>query len=581
MLLVVEIMSQNNSLLPEGYRFWSDGKVDAEISPVNPQPISVEDPKPENLDTQPDSPVDLPDQNSAPDVSNSDLSDLWFKSLQQSTATSPLQTQETSAFWRCDHSGSVIWFVDQNGIGWSKSIDHETLFISEDGGERAATVFLTGHGCSVEDSDGTILNISFAGTFSVQNRTKSREKEVRGLMEVFCSVDANHDERLSLTEIENALNSCSEVDRPLINTLKTHYKRIAWTRRGMFGQAGDGLSLRDILDLTSSGARSADDINETLLAQIEAIIEFIDPKRSGFIQHKDLEHALRQLVMPARLRRAIELMLRRLNELSYFRSVGFSVDEWLPSRQDVRWMLCDLFKQTASQVAVDMPLWANLELGFAMGQDLYASKSDPTSSIKVDAISNCPEAHQSFMAVVAAAIVHCPELVLQTVRKSDNGAFVVTFIGDRNAPIRVLLPAQKDIHDYGLADSYGVWALILTRGFAQYIEQNADSKPFHTINEIAQLFVGTDVESLALKYQCSNELAKLIDQLWARDRMLVLTRFPGAQQNVSATVLKHTCAVTGWDPQSGMLSVFCAQSDVVEQVSIDELRTSFEFLLST
>ncbi len=586
-------MTQNNSLLPEGYRFWSDdsvsevgGKPDGETISKSSElePISVQVPNLENAVGAQES-ADPPDfkfddSSTAP---NAVLNDLWLKSLGQLENSSQLSHIEPSPYWRCDHSGAVIWFLDQNGTAWSKNSEQNDLFFSEDGGERAANVFLNADGCSVEDSDGTTLNISFAGTFSILNRTKSREENIRGLMDVFCAVDANHDERLSLTEIETALNKCSEKDRPLINTLKTHYKRISWSRRGMFGQAADGLSLRDIIDLRSGGPRtSTDDINETLLAQIEAIIDFVDPKRSGFIQHHGLEYALSNLVMPARLRRSIELLIRRLKELSLFQTYGFSVNEWQPTRQDVRWMLCDLFKQTSSETAVDMPVWASFELCSGIGQELYASKNDPTSSITLDAIKNVPEAHQTFMATVAAAIAHCPELVLQTIRKSDNGAFVVTFIGDRNTPIRVLAPAQKDIHDYGLADGYGVWALILARGFAQYMEQNALSrKPFYSINEIVHLFLGKEIYSLALKGQCTNELALLIDQLWAQDRALILSRFPGGDQNVSTSVLEHTCAVVGWEPQTGTLSVFCPQKDGIEQISIDELRASFEHLLTT
>lgn len=584
-------MTQNNSLLPDGYRFWSDDSVpsvglkpdgDKISEATGLEPISVQVSNSENaLESHERAAPDFK-SDALPIVSNAVLSDLWLKSLKQSDDPPYLSSLEPSAFWRCDQSGSVVWFIDQNGTAWSRNTEHNDLFFSEDGGERAAEVFLNGDGCSVEDSDGTTLNISFTGTFSILNRTKSREENVRGLLDVFCAVDANHDESLSLNEIETALHNCNEKDRPLINTLKTHFKRIAWSRRGMFGQASDGLSLRDILDLRSGGSRnSSDDINETLLAQIEAIIDFIDPKRSGFIRQHELENALSHLVMPARLRRSIELLIRRLKELSLFQAYGFSINEWQPTRQDVRWMLCDLFKQSASQAAVDMPVWASLELGSDLHQDLYASKNDPTSSITFDAVKNLPEANQSFMATVAAAIVHCPELVLQTIRKSDNGAFVVTFIGDRNAPIRVLLPAQKDIYDYGLADGHGVWALILARGFAQYLEQNALSRtPFHSIDQIVHLFLGTEIKSLALKGQCSNELALLIDQLWAQDRMLILSRFPGSDQNVSRSVLSHTCAVIGWEPMNGVLSVMCPQSGL-EQISIDELRSSFDHLLTT
>lgn len=601
-MTVRKMTQKNNSLVPDGYRFWSDDNVNTQayggindapepetqhLSALENQPLSVEDLEAENAHESEASEKQASAQEQSEALHatsdaglNSALADLWLKSLrlpQDNNQVSDDLSQEPSAYWRCDNTGAVVWFIDQNGIGWSKNLAHEDLFFSEDGGERAANIHLTGDGCSVEDVDGSILNITFAGMYSIQNRRTSREKKVRSLLEIFCSVDTNGDECLSLEEIENALHSCNETDRPLINSIKTHFKRIAWTRRGMFGQAAEGLSLRDILDLTSNGVRTSnEDIDETLLAQIEAVIDFVDPKRVGFIEHDGLEDALSHLVMPPRLRRSIELLIRRLSELRLLGSYGFSVDEWRPSRQDVRWMLCDLFKQLSGQVADDMPAWASLELCSSIEQDLYASKTDPTSSITIDAIQHCPETHQSFMAVVAAVIVHWPELVLQTIRRSDNGAFVVTFIGDRNTPIRVLLPAQKELHDYGLTDKHGVWALILAKGFAQYLQH----KPPQSIHDVAQLFVGNEVKYLSLKEQCSNDLAMLIDRLWAQDSMLVLSRFPDDVQNTSTSVLKHTCAVTGWEPQSGTLSVFCPQSDV-EQISIDELRTSFDVLLST
>ncbi|MDZ4833476.1 MAG: hypothetical protein SGJ27_06820 [Candidatus Melainabacteria bacterium] len=669
----------NNSLLPEGYRFWSDDNATFENAVPEPrvappkneedesggsqssivtepgdgltalnlsesgaatmfesgadvQPISVEflqssanfssrEALPDLVDElvvlpsnecvnessnhQPISVDDLDLANSPALPTSGGLSDFWLQALQTPNGSVidsewvehkdtnpgwPEQEHRSNlcepqfSFWRCDTAGRVAWFLDQNGIGWLRDAHHENLFCSADGGERSAIVLLTSDGCCVEDSDGTSMTITFAGGFKHEKVRESREEHVRNLLNVFYRVDTNGDERLSLAEIESSLHSCEETERPLINSLRTHFKRIEWSRRGMFGHAAAGLTLKEILDLTANGNRnSSNDIDELLLSQIETVIDFLDPNRTGFIAPEAFELALQKLVMPAQLRQALEGLIRRLNELSLFRAYGFNAEQWKPSRHAARLMLCDVYNRAPMSASADMPTWASRELRSDYDETLYADEKNPLASISIGAINNCVDAHQSFMSVVAAVIVHDPEEVLRTVRRSDNGAFVVTFSGDRNVPVRVLLPAQKEIHEYGLAAKHGVWAKILGRAFGHYLEHTMNSKmenhSLSVTHQIAQLFVGKEVRYSSLKEQCSNELANQIDSLWMHERMMVLCRFPRDEQDTSASVLKHTCAVVGWEPQSGEVSFLDPQGGMVQRISFESLQTTFDTLL--
>lgn len=625
----------NNSLLPDGYRFWSDDNeplaqqktvVDetdtsagpnsdqpllkpftvqsqASLSETNTEPTSVEDSGSSTGDhskneTAAEAEFQTERITEAPRQTGSVLAGLWLRSVQSNrknevglvasewTKHAPehhgwsdnSKKQAPSAYWRCNNTGVVDWFLDQNGTAWSRNLSHDNLFCSDDGGERASVVRLTDEDlCVVEDSDGTILTISSDGKYSAENRRKSREQNVRSLMAVFGRVDTNGDDRLSISEIENALKSCNENDRPLIHSLKMHFNRIEWSRRGMFGQMAEGLSLREIFEFTNGGRISEHDIDETLLSQIETVIDFIAPH--GVVHRDSLVRALRQLKMPARLRRSIEVLIMRLDELSFLSNYGYSA-RWQPTRQVIRVMLCDLYKQMSCEESVDMGSRVNLEGGGA-DQKLYADEANPLTSIVADAINNCHEANQCFMSVLTAAIVINPEVVLRSIRRSDNGAFVVTFWGDCDTPMRVLVPAQREIHEYGLASKYGVWALVLARAFAQYLEHRQKlNQPITSVHEVAELILGKKVECLPLKEQCTNELSKLIDRLWAKDQMMVLCRFPALDSDVSASrVLKHTSAVTGWDPQSGVITCKDPQSQLREQVSIDLLQTCFDSLL--
>ncbi len=582
---------QNNSLLPEGYRFWTDdhsttsgstkspsldfdsASVEAMLVALETEPISVEvEDRCENAlssdeDSQPisvevenevvssetkphtalpsveaaqpisvESAVDHLSEEPAEEKSQpisvevSDLStvDYWLSSIGQYYGTSDMRTNSgdswqqqqdeqgwpraQSSFWECDSSGEVIWFLDQNRMGWTRDSMQKNLYCSEDGGERSAVVSVTAEGCTVEDADGMVLIISFDGKCSVRNQRKTREPEVRNLLNVFGSVDTNGDERLSLAEIESALVHCAENERSMITALRTHFKRIEWSRRGMFGQVAEGLSLREILDFMSTGAKhSSQEIDETVLSQFEAVIDFADAERSGFVTLAGLRSALQGLKMPARLRRSIEILTKRLNEISLFETYGFEVSAWQSSRQSVRIMLCEIYSSLLS-LERGMPV-SSPKIDYEFEQGLFADGSNPLASIKIGAINNLLDANQSFLTVLASLIRNDPEIVLRSIRCTDNGAFVVTFLGDPDTPVRVLLPSQREIAEYCLAASYGVWALVLARGFSQYVEHNLQNRDLRP-DQIARLLSGREVRCLSLKDQCSNELAKLIERLW-------------------------------------------------------------------
>jgi hypothetical protein len=556
------------------------------------QPMSV---KAGYLSEQSAEKVLTADEKSQPisvDVSDLSIVDYWLTALGQEQGPRDMSTKNVdswtshgkqgwpraqSSFWECDSSGEVLWFLDQNRMSWTRDSKQKDLYCSEDGGERSAFVSVNSEGCSVEDADGMVLIIKFDGKCSIRNQRKTREPEVRNLLNVFGTVDTNGDERLSLAEIESALVHCAENERSVISSLKMHFKRIEWSRRGMFGQVAEGLSLREILDFMSTGAKhSSDEIDETVLSQFEAVIDFADSDRSGFVTLAGLRSALEGLKMPVRLSRSIEILTKRLNEISLFGPYGFEVSQWQSSRQSVRIMLCDVYNSLLS-VERGMPLTLP-KIDYEFEQGLFADGSKPLESIKIGAINNLLEANQSFLSVVASLIQHDPEIVLRSIRCTDNGAFVVTFLGEPNTPVRVLLPSQREIAEYRLAPSYGVWALVLARGFSQYVEHNLQNRDLRP-QEIARLLSGREVNWLSLKDQCSNELARLIERLWTEGRMTVLCRFPQANQDILQSVLKHSCAITEWEPQSGCISIVNSQSQAFDELAIEKMQASFDVLV--
>ncbi|MBX9670207.1 MAG: hypothetical protein K2X93_21585 [Candidatus Obscuribacterales bacterium] len=515
------------------------------------------------------------------------LSQYWLKSLEQNfpgdptervsdnwglshntswdleaslTEQKPLTNTETQ-FWKRDGVGEVTWFLDQNGVGWSR-VDTDGLFRSSDGGECVVSIVVDESRLQIEDCDGSILIISIDGIYSARKENRSREEKMRTLMDVFALVDVNHDERLSLAEIEEALEKCEPKDKDLVRSLRTHFKRIEWAKRGTYGQASQGLSLQEILDFTATEKHCVNDINETLLAQVESIVEFADPVRSGLVNLDQLSHSMRRLNLPTRLRTALEMLLDRLEELALMRAYGYNIG-WQPSRQCVRLMLCDLYKQVRSLDESSDKSWAHYELD-AHQPDLFGDKGNIRASIVPAALKNCPALNQSFLAVVAAVIAHDPQLVLKMIRKSDNGAFVLTFPSDPHLPVRIISPTHKEIQEYGSNDRFGIWTLLLAKAFNQYVEQKRARQQLipkdervliDSIEQICMLFCSQPISSRELNGS-PDEIEKLLKNNWLSNKPMLVCRFPSITKDCPDAALNHTFAITSFDSDSGMISLF-------------------------
>ncbi len=538
------------------------------------------------------------------------LSQYWLKSLEQNfpgdttervsdnwglahhtswdieaslTEQKPLTNTETQ-FWKRDGVGEVTWFLDQNGVGWSR-VGSDGLFRSSDGGECVVSIVVDESRLQIEDCDGSILIISMDGNYTARKENRSREEKMRTLMDVFALVDVNHDERLSLAEIEEALEKCEPKDKDLVRSLRTHFKRIEWAKRGTYGQSSQGLSLREILDFTATEKHCVDDINETLLAQVESIVEFADPVRSGLANLDQLSHSMRRLNLPPRLRTALEMLLDRLEELGLMRAYGYNIS-WQPSRQSVRLMLCNLYKQVRSLDEASDKNWAHYELD-AHQPDLFGDKDNIRSSIVPAALKNCPTSNQSFLAVVAAVIAHDPQLVLKMIRKSDNGAFVVTFPSDPHLPVRIISPTHKEIQEYGSNDRFGIWTLLLAKAFNEYVQQKRASQQLipkdervlvDSLEQVCQLFCSRPISSTQLN--CSpDEIEKLLKKTWLSNKPMLVCRFPSITKDCPDAVLNHTFAITSFDADSGTFTLFNPHLASELVLNAESMQQQFQILV--
>ncbi len=480
--------------------------------------------------------------------------------------------------WQCDATGAVQSFTDPHGMRWQceKQIygTGMALFKSRDGGERLCTAGVSDGSCTIEDADGTVTIISSDGTFLQHRKADSKENKMRALLDVFIKTDSNGDQRLSLSELDHALEDdrTSESDKEILRSLRTQFKRIEWSKHGMFNQANayEGLSLKDILSVTGSNERLGADINETLLIYIEEVLDIADPNKSGFVSCQSLAQVLPQLKMPERLRFSFETLLKRIFELRQFDRLGFQSNRWLIRRNSIRLALCEMFKEfPESGNGQD---WVSLEINLSVNA-LFANANDPLSCIRPDAVRNCPGADQTFMAALASIAARAPQVIMRSIKVTDNGAFVVTFPANLNLPIRVLTPSHKEVCQYGLAERFGIWALVLAKAFDEYKSRMG----INGADQIAQLFGNVNAGFIPLSEIDARKLSDIFRKASAECRMLVLCSYPSNTSPVADedVILQHAYAIT--KVTSDSIDIMPVNRRKDKPAQIDDLSSSVRY----
>lgn len=108
---------------------------------------------------------------------------------------------------------------------------------------------------------------------------------------------------------------------------------------------------------------------------------------------------------------------------------------------------------------------------FGSNDPLLSGEIIVPDAIKQGNIGNC-----YFVSTLAAFSVNNPKAIVDMIKppQEPGKPYTIVFPGDINNPVYVQAPTEAEMAIYNRGSRYGFWAVLLEKGFGEYLRQNAD-----------------------------------------------------------------------------------------------------------
>lgn len=371
---------------------------------------------------------------------------------------------------------------------------------------------------------------------------------------VFNQIDANGDGKISLTQLNKAIQDPKFVGESAQGLAALYLLRNELSVNGDITKESleKGLKLETAFALTS-GIGTVERIGRLLLNNDESYLQDITKQT--------LEERLQSTKLSASEKVLLKTALDRFDDLlTLLGSAGDSL-----SRYDLKKLssLGEKFQDISNAREIKLAVSRTKDSQDFSNSGLYGS-SDRVSAeaVQQGTVGDCP-----ILASLISAANAQPELVKQMIKQLENGKYEVTFPGDPKNPVLVSSPTQAELGLFNKATAEGIWPAVLEKAYGEYVRRRQSDKtdplaktpPCDESSPAAEcLAAGEQFDALKLlsnspakvfdlRHSLTREFAKTLSDAIEQKSLIIAASkafyFPDAEVQS-----RHMYAVVGFDP---------------------------------